>query len=134
VVHPLAVGHERRAQRELADVADDGGGHVLVPLLAPRRLHRLLGEALLVEGELELPEILAGRIPRTLGDDEQGRELVQVVLDERAKRLEIVPGARAPVGAVAVRDLAQLVELLGDDDLVRRRPDGPIEVPRQRRD
>ena len=120
-VDSLGVRHERRAERELADVADDGGGDVLVLLLAPRRLHDVLAEALLVEGELELAKVLAREVARALRHDEQRGELVQVARRRTPGSLEVVARAAAPVLAVAARDLAQLVGVLGDDHLVRRR-------------
>jgi len=57
----------------LADAADDRRREVLVLLLAPRGLEGLLAEALLVERELELPEILPGEVAGPPGDDDETR-------------------------------------------------------------
>jgi hypothetical protein len=57
----------------------------------------------LVENEFELTKVLAREVARALRHDEQGRELVDVALNERAERLEVIAGRAAPMLAIAAR-------------------------------
>ena len=72
------------------------GGDVLVRRVAPRGPERGLGEARLVERQLELLELLPGQLARPLGHDQQRRDRVQVLLQERAEAARGSPAGFSP--------------------------------------
>ena len=121
-VDTLFVGDPGAAEGGLADVADDGGGDVLVGGIPPGGAESGLAEAGVLEGQPEGLELRAGQLARTLGDDGEGRQLVEVLADEALDRLDIVLGALSflsfGVDTVAANDLGDLVGVLADVDAV----------------
>ena len=78
LVNAITVGHERLAQRLLANETDDRGGDVLVGELAMGDAQRLplSSQPASASLTLDLAQIGAGEVTRALGDDDQGRDLV----------------------------------------------------------
>jgi hypothetical protein len=87
VVDALGVGHEGRAEGGLANEADDAGGDVLVLGVAEGGLQVGLGEASLVEEELELLEVGARQLAGAGDDGLERGEGVLVVRSRKRRKL-----------------------------------------------
>ena len=117
VADTVRVGNERVANRSLADVADYRGCNVLVLGIGPGALDLAVGESFRVQFKPELAQISTRQFLRTLHDDPQGGDPVDIFADELRKIVEEIFGLVG--GAVSACNADHLVIVLTDWHIAR---------------